>query len=317
MADVPSISVVIPTVGRAELFRAVASVRSQTYRGQTEVIVVLDAVESEGEGDLVDKIRTVADQLIFGGGLGGGNARNLGVRAAHGKLIAFLDDDDTWSVEKLERQVELLASAARRDSNRAVASSRVRHVDATSGRSVGGVPARVIRRDDRVAEYLFRGRRPSVRRASLYTSTLLASRQLCIDVPWDSSLRRHQDWDWLLRLEREASAYFLQHEEELVTIQVGSHGSISAKADWKASLDWAHRALSDDPRVRSDFLTAQTLRYALNGRDATGVHESIDSIRQTRRLPSFGPLVIALSGLASRRAIEWAMTLGGERQTDG
>ncbi|NWM64789.1 glycosyltransferase family 2 protein, partial [Escherichia coli] len=37
-------------------------------------------------------------------------ARNAGVRASRGTLLAFLDDDDRWRPHKIERQVRALAS---------------------------------------------------------------------------------------------------------------------------------------------------------------------------------------------------------------
>ena len=40
---------------------------------------------------------------------GAGAARNAGVRATRGELIAFLDDDDTWRPTKIERQLDVLA----------------------------------------------------------------------------------------------------------------------------------------------------------------------------------------------------------------
>ncbi len=81
----PKISVIIPTCNRPELLKkAIASVERQTYRN-VELIVIDD-----GETRL-----------------GGGAARNKGIRQATGDYIAFLDDDDQWMPDKLEVQLGL------------------------------------------------------------------------------------------------------------------------------------------------------------------------------------------------------------------
>lgn len=110
MPDRRLVSVIIPTYNRANLLpRALKSVLSQTYQ-PLEVIVVDDAsqdntsevVEGFGEGTF-RYIRHEENK-------GGSAARNTGIRAARGKFIAFLDSDDAWTPNKLERTLEVFAS---------------------------------------------------------------------------------------------------------------------------------------------------------------------------------------------------------------
>jgi len=80
------ISVIIPTFNRPEFTReAVASVKAQTFQ-DFEIIVVEDPEQK-----------------------GPAWARNLGVKKAKGKYLAFLDSDDLWDKKKLEKQLKFLA----------------------------------------------------------------------------------------------------------------------------------------------------------------------------------------------------------------
>jgi len=99
------VSVVLPTYNRPErLARALGSALGQTYRN-LEVIVVDDASQTDNRPvvQLFDDPRTRYIQLDQNQGASG--ARNVGIKEARGRYIAFLDDDDEWMPEKLESQV--------------------------------------------------------------------------------------------------------------------------------------------------------------------------------------------------------------------
>lgn len=105
MIDVPLVSIVIPTYGRpARVIKAIESVLAQTYSA-IEVIVVDDA-SPEPVAPMLQNL--FGDRIIclrHDRNLGGAAARNSGIRLAKGDWIAFLDDDDRWRPEKLERQM--------------------------------------------------------------------------------------------------------------------------------------------------------------------------------------------------------------------
>jgi len=105
----PLISVVVPTHNRAELVeRALHSVLQQTYR-HLELIVVDDGSEDETPTKLAKLAASDPRVKIITNGhpLGGGAARNRGLEEARGEYVAYLDDDDVWFPEKLERQHRL------------------------------------------------------------------------------------------------------------------------------------------------------------------------------------------------------------------
>jgi glycosyltransferase involved in cell wall biosynthesis len=83
---------------------ALESVRAQTFRDY-EIIVV-----SNGETDEISELSGLAASQVnaryirvVDGNIS--SARNIGVIHSAGELIAFLDDDDMWHPEKLERQI--------------------------------------------------------------------------------------------------------------------------------------------------------------------------------------------------------------------
>ena len=108
----PKVSVIIITYNRAELLRsAITSVLNQTFQ-DFELIVVDDASQDNTAAvvqafndERIRYIRHETNKKEAG-------ARNTGVQNAGGEYIAFLDDDDEWLPEKLQRQVDLLDKCA-------------------------------------------------------------------------------------------------------------------------------------------------------------------------------------------------------------
>lgn len=299
------VSVVIPSVGRPELRNAVESVLAQDYPGEVELLVVFDRDEKTTGRDMLSAAAGAHHVLFTGGGKRGGFARNLGVNSASGKWIAFLDDDDTWLPGKLRAQLTA-ASRFPGDQDLVIGSRAVQSVTgAASTSKIKGIPAVLIHPSQDIAQYLFRRRHAGTTRASFFASTVMAPRDLCVRVPWDEKLPRHQDWDWLLKLGREPGTHFLQVEEDLVDIYVGTAGSISAGSDWETSLKWAESALNSyGAETEVDFLVGQTLRYALQKRDPRGVIAVIRRIFRLGHLPSISPLALGISGVLPRKWIQ-------------
>ena len=102
----PSISVVMPVFnGAMHLAAAIDSVLAQTLPPAR--VVVVDDGSTDGSAALLqhydDRI-TLVSQTNHGQA----HARRTGADAAGGELIAFIDQDDVWDVEKLARQVDLM-----------------------------------------------------------------------------------------------------------------------------------------------------------------------------------------------------------------
>jgi glycosyltransferase involved in cell wall biosynthesis len=99
----PDVSIVVPTRNRPDrLERALDSVARQTLR-QWEALVVDDGSEADHRGACEALLSRLGPrfQSVQGGapsrwGSGPAISRNRGLEAAHGRYVAFLDDDDTW-----------------------------------------------------------------------------------------------------------------------------------------------------------------------------------------------------------------------------
>jgi len=104
------VSVIVPTYNRAHLItEAIDSILNQTFK-DFELIIV----DNYSSDDTESIVKSYADERIRyfkhqNNGLVSIN-RNYGINKSRGEYTAFLDDDDLWLPEKLEKQVEFLDS---------------------------------------------------------------------------------------------------------------------------------------------------------------------------------------------------------------
>ena len=184
-----SVSVVVPAYNAARTLPAtIASIEAQTVR-PLEILVVddgstdatVDAAGATGARDL---------RVISQANAGHAAARNTGIAAARGRYVAFLDADDVWLPEKLERQLDEIR---RNPEIRALQTGAARVDD-----ELRLLWAETCRRsDDQLWDAL------SFRNMPALMSTLLAERGLLDEVGgFDPSLVILQDWDLAIRLAR-------------------------------------------------------------------------------------------------------------------
>lgn len=110
------VSVIIPSYNRFEYLKnAVDSVLNQTYNN-FEIIVINDGSTqdqyySEKLPDKVKVINLETNQRNVLGYVSNEYVRNFGIKAAQGKYLAFLDDDDIWMPRKLEIQISSMKNS--------------------------------------------------------------------------------------------------------------------------------------------------------------------------------------------------------------
>lgn len=188
MSDTPLVSVVVPTHDRAaRLAAALASVRAQTI-DDLEIVVVDDG-SVDATPDVVAqvaatdrRVRPVRVETAEGAPA----ARNRGVAASRGTFVAFLDDDDLWETEKLERQTAFLGAHA----DVVAVGCQFAIVAPSGSAAIHRGPTRFGRPELLWANFLGS------------TSLCMVRRELLGDEPFDVALTNYEDWDLYLRLAR-------------------------------------------------------------------------------------------------------------------
>ena len=183
----PIVSIILPTYNRSLFIKsAIQSALEQTY-ADYELIVVDDG----STDDTVSLVKEFTDdRLIYvahNQNKGAAAARNTGMRLSRGQYIAFLDSDDTWHRQKLEKQIQFLMSQP--ELGGCVTSYRL-----------------VFEKYSIIREVLIEDDfyKQSLRGCNLSPGTTLLFRKDCLEkVGFQNEiLKRFEDWEWQIRFAR-------------------------------------------------------------------------------------------------------------------
>ncbi|HYB43602.1 MAG TPA: glycosyltransferase [Candidatus Methylomirabilis sp.] len=213
----PRVSVMIPAHNRAGVLgRAIRSVLAQPV-ADLELIVVDDG-STDGTAEVATALADPRLRLVrLPGQRGVAAARNAAIAAAAGTTLAFLDSDDEWAPEKLERQLACLEALPGRD--RAVVTSRYTRYNDLTGRLAP--PERPMPAGEPFG-CIVAGSAPLPSTAVLPRSTLEAAG------PFDEDLPALADYEFWLRL-ADASTRFVELREPLVVKH--EHGTRQISSD--------------------------------------------------------------------------------------
>ncbi len=244
------VSVVIPTRNRPQIVaKSVMTALTQTLES-IEVIVIIDGPDQE----TVNGLSQIADPRLrvieLPKNVGPSGARNTGVREAKGTWIAFLDDDDEWLPEKLERQLEV-ANNSHYDFP-VVASRFISHTH--KGKFI--CPRRLPNLSEHLSEYLFARNSFFKGEGCIQTSTLFMKKELMQKMPLEEKFYRHEDWEWLLRVSA-MEGVGIEFVPEPMSIWHSEMGikRLSNIKDWQYSLDWIrHNRNLVTPKAYSGFI---------------------------------------------------------------
>ena len=279
----PTVGVVVPTRHRPELLRrTLAAIWYQDYPGWIDVIVVYDGEESDNSiCREVSRRRIRVTTNTRSPGLAG--ARNTGIDKLSTELVAFCDDDDTWSSGKLMAQARRLKAEPTTEM-------------LTCGIVVsfaGHQSPRLAGRD--LIEY---ADLLSSRLAMLHSSTFVLRRTALLDgiglldetIPGS----QNEDWDLLLRSARRQP---IRHvDEPLVRVLWGQSSYFSRQ--WQTRVSSLHWMLRHHPDIAVDRTGSARVYgqlafgYAALGKRRTSFYWVGRSLRRRWREPRW---VLALA----------------------
>ena len=314
----PLISVIIPTLNRPELLveRALSSAFGQTHPN-LEVLVVVDGPDPGTEATLshIQDPRLRLHVLPFNSGPS--DARNAGIQLSRGEWIAFLDDDDEWLPDKLARQLECALKSGH--ASPVVFSGWITRTPA--GDTLN--PCRPKPQSEPLGDYILARRSPTLPECGLTTSMTFASRELLTRLPFPAGMRKHEDWDWMLRAEQVPGVGFEQlPPQDASALAVYYHAEnrhfASSHTDWKPSLAWAqgHREAGRlSERAFAGFIVSQLAPYAAAAYDVQGFTALSLALLSTRPNPYEALRYLKLWAIPApvRRGLKGYLSMLGRR----
>lgn len=191
------VSAIITSRNRVALLQgAIESVLRQTY-SNIELIVVDDG-SNDGTREMCQTLPLQYVYISPEESRGGNYARNLGVKKAKGKYVAFLDDDDEWLPTKIEKQVRLVEEMG----CSMVYCLRV-YQDVSLGKVVN-------------TRWEFRPKPSGDLHETIFkhyitnTSCLLAEKKLVEEVGgFDENLRKWQEYDLMIRMAQRTNIFYV------------------------------------------------------------------------------------------------------------
>ena len=210
MCNLRSISVIIPAYNAENtILDAVKSIQSQSYKAQYEIIVVDDG-STDRTLDVITKYSkqhtSLKIKIISQSNSGVSAARKTGIRNASGDWIAFLDSDDEWLPEKIERQMNCVEQIGNIDF---IGGEKVGHQTRILWKKKKGL-SKIILKEQFISWY------PP-------TPTFLFRKDIIKSVGYmDETLRYGEDDEFLLRILKSTTGWFLA--EPLVICDKGNPG---------------------------------------------------------------------------------------------
>ena len=235
----PLISVIMPAYNAEKtISAAIESVLSQTLSDFE--LIVIDDCSKDNTYQEVSKIRETDERIKLIRNLqnlGVSATRNIGVEIACGEIIAFLDSDDLWKQDKLEKQVKIFES----DMDAALSFTASSFID-ENGESyeyIMNVPEKVTYKQ-------------LLKRNVLSCSSVMVKSSVMkqIKMPNDSM---HEDYyTWLMILKKHNYAYGIN--EPLLVYRLSSNSKSSSRIKSAKMLYRAYRALGYNFIITSLFV---------------------------------------------------------------
>ena len=211
----PKITAILPTWNRAEwLEKSIQSVLDQTF-GDFELVVVDDA-STDSTAEIIERYSGKIRTIVFSENRGVSAARNAAIKNSDSEWIAFLDSDDFWHPDKLQKQI---AQTKMRPA------CPLHFTDEIWIRN--GVRVNPKKKHQKKEGWIFQ---PSLALCLMAPSTVILRRELFeVHGLFDESLPVCEDYDLWLRLTAQHPVALLN--EKLMT-RHGGHADQLSRSDW-------------------------------------------------------------------------------------
>lgn len=211
----PKITAILPTWNRAEwLEKSIQSVLDQTF-GDFELVVVDDA-STDSTAEIIERYSGKIRTIVFSENRGVSAARNAAIKNSDSEWIAFLDSDDFWHPDKLQKQI---AQTKMRPA------CPLHFTDEIWIRN--GVRVNAKKKHQKKEGWIFQ---PSLALCLMAPSTVILRRELYeVHGLFDESLPVCEDYDLWLRLTAQHPVALL--DEKLMT-RHGGHADQLSRSDW-------------------------------------------------------------------------------------
>lgn len=279
MSAVPQVSVVMPAYNAAKTINeAIQSVLDQTYTNW-ELLIINDGSNDctleIAERFIDPRIRTITQP-----NQGVATARNTGLRQARGTYIAFLDSDDLWLPQKLEKQLSVFEKSS---SKLGLIYTKHRGFIKDKRKSFGmDIDASIGAKNDYhrllIVDYI-------------PTLTVMIKSLIIKDVGlFREDLQGTEDWDYWIRI---AKTYSLECINEELALYRISPNSLSRNKDKHALeelkvLDWHLNRDQNIPKevihMAYSFWSVKKIRHQLKSGNFTNALTSFKQLFSTRPL---------------------------------
>jgi glycosyltransferase involved in cell wall biosynthesis len=227
----PSIDVIIPVYnGKNFIERAISSVLKQTYLPSR--ILVIDDGSTDGTADILRKIKADLDQmggpslkLLQGNHSGPSAARNIGIKEISADYVAFLDADDEWLSNKLEKQINLFTNSSHNNLGMVYCKTIVCEygLDGSIKSEQASDPKQMLRGD--IFEILLKTNY-EIRSPSLF---ILPSNVIKDIGLFDETLKSAEDWDYSIRVSQK---YSIDYVDEYL-VKMWNEPNSNTKSNWR------------------------------------------------------------------------------------
>jgi glycosyltransferase involved in cell wall biosynthesis len=248
--ELPLISVIVPTIGRASLILALKSIYEQSYQ-PFEILIICDHKLKDNQFILQVSKLLLVKVLYNTNGTVSAN-RNLGLLQAHGDFVAFLDDDDVWHPEKLKLQVNAILSSG---------------ADVICGKAMFRgwkneiVPNKIFENDKLFIISLYNKWSFKPRQFGIPTPTLLVATKLARKALFDEKLSEREDI-WFIHNLQILGAKFCQIDKVLAEVS-STKPHTNRKVFVDQEIDWFVRLNQISRNLGWKFLLTVSIRNCL------------------------------------------------------